>query len=219
MAVVVSAACGSGDDDSSDAAATSTSTTLASSSSPAVVKLNGPIKAGTHRFETFEPPFDFTVERDGWYAGRPAADFVGVNRYPSEPDSYVTVFRPKSVFTEGTTVGAVPPDLVQWLHDRPGFESTAVRETTVGGRPAKSFDVKVTGGDGTCDKGDGTQGPCVVLAPIPDNEDYRYGAGERARLWIVDLDGPVIVSVSDVGDHFDTFLPEGEAVVASMQFS
>jgi hypothetical protein len=226
LAASVAAGCGtSGDDQAPDAIVTSTSTdatatTEASvSDEPTVLRMSGPIAAGRYRFEGFVPPLDFQVADDAWYAGQPSATFVGVNRYPTEPAAYVTVLRPTEVFGSAyPDTEPVSPDLAQWLHDRPGFTATDITETTIDGHAAKRFDVTVHDGPHLCDMDDGDQGGCVRIAPIEGNEDYRFYDGEQTRFWVLDLDGPVIIAVSDLAAGFVDFLPLGEAVVSSMRF-
>ncbi len=147
------------------------------------------------------------VTDDGWYAAEPMATFVALNRYPARENDYVIAFRPAAVFEPNTlNAGPVPPQLAQWLHDRPGFTASPIESVTVTGRTAQRLDVEVSG-------------PAEqVIAPVPDNENYRFSAGDRIRFWVIDVDGPVIVSASAPGDGFDAFLPRAERVVSSLRF-
>ena len=174
---------------------------------------------GRYRLDAFEPPIEVTVPGSGWYAAEPTATFAAFNRYPSEPESYIVVLRPAGVY--GATypeVEPLPEDLAVWLHAQPAFTATAMRDATVGGRPAQRFDATVSNPDRTCDLGERMATDCVVLAPIPKNEDFRFGAGDRIRFWVVDVDGPLIIAVSDRPDHFEEFLPQAERVVTSLRF-
>lgn len=181
--------------------------------------MSGPIAAGRHRLVAFAPPIELTVLDDGWYVGQPGSTFAAINRYPSKPDAYVVVLRPTQVFDASyPNPDPVPADVGQWLHDHPGLSTTAFVDVTLDGRPARRFDVTVTGADRTCDLGKAEDSPCVVLAPIPENEDFHFAAGERIRFWILDLEGPVVIAVSDRPDHFGEFLPQAEAVIASLSF-
>lgn len=56
------------------------------------------------------------------------------------------------------------------------------------------------------------------LAPVEANEPFRFSAGERIRFWVLDIDGPLLISVSHFGDQFEGFVDGGAAVVESIPF-
>jgi hypothetical protein len=57
-----------------------------------------------------------------------------------------------------------------------------------------------------------------VLAPVEQNEDYRFGVADKVRFWVLDVDGQTVITVSDTADHFDAFVEQGQQVIESMQF-
>jgi hypothetical protein len=214
-------ACGA--DDGSDSAPASSIAASSSedsgASEPIVLADRGPVGPGEYRWEVFEPTIDFTLARDGWWYGLPQQGFAGVNRYPSEPDLAVLVFRPTAVYeADGITATDPPEDLAAWLQAHPLLTTGPAEATQLDGRKAVRFDVTVTASNRPCDLGDGVKVPCAVLAPIPNNSDARSGVGERSRVWVLDLDGPTMISVTATADRFDEFVEEGQAIVESMRF-
>ena len=186
---------------------------------PTVITLHGPVEAGTYRIDAAKPRFEITLNGDGWFAGEPAESFNGFNLYPSDPDGYVLLFRPAKVYDDkDQNPDPVPADMATWLHDRPQLRAGEPVATELDGRPAVRFDATVTHPDRTCDLGDGTKGRCAVLAPVPNNEPWRFVAGERVRFWVVDLDGPVVVTISHRAEAFEAFSARAERVVQSLHF-
>ena len=49
-------------------------------------------------------------------------------------------------------------------------------------------------------------------------EDYRAFEDEKSRVWVVDIDGPVLIAVSQVNERFDGFVDRGTEVVESIDF-
>ena len=186
---------------------------------PTVITLHGSVKAGSYRNETADPPFDVTLPSDDWFAGEPSKTFNGFNLYPSDPNGGITVIRFTAVYDDkDLNPDPVPPDVAAWLHDRPQFQVTAPLHTQLDGRPAVRFDATVSHPDHSCDIGDGAKHRCAMLAPVPANEAFRFAGGERIRFWVLDLDGPVVVTMSHWAKDFDAFAVEAERVVESIRF-
>lgn len=60
---------------------------------PTLITTHGEVDDGTYRIGVAEPPFEFTLEGDGWFVGEPHAGFNGFNLYPGDPDAYVLILR------------------------------------------------------------------------------------------------------------------------------
>jgi hypothetical protein len=186
---------------------------------PSVITDHGPLGAGTYRIDLTAPRTEITLDADGWYAGRPSAQFNALNLYPSDPDAYVLFFRPEAVYDDDdTNPDPVPTDLAAWLRARPALTVGRAIEVALDDRPALRFDATVTAPDRTCDLGDRTRVRCTVLAPVPGNEPLRFAAGDRVRFWVLDVEGPLLIAVTHRGDRFESFVGTGAAVVESVHF-
>ena len=220
VGALILAGCGSDGDGSAgseDPSGTTSPTATATGST--VLTGKGSRAAGTYRITQTDPPFELTLEGDDWWAGEPQKELVAFNLYPSDWTAYVTVVFPDSVFDdEDTNADPLPKDMVDWLRHRPGLKVGPAVETEIDGRPAVRFDAQLTNGIHRCDDGEGGQAGCLLIAPIPANEDVRIYEDERFRFWVLDLDGPIIISVSQVEERFDEFVDRGTAVVESIDF-
>src|SRR5690349_18238823 len=106
------AACGS----SATTSTSSSSASSASSGGPIVIKVSGPLNAGTYSLPAFDPPLQVTLVGTGWYMADPEKTFIAMNLFPAQPDAYVNVFRPTKVFQPpGSSLGPAPADLAAWL--------------------------------------------------------------------------------------------------------
>lgn len=223
---LVLAACGSdgggdggGDADSSEENSTSP-TASATPTGPVVLAGKGSRAAGTYLIDVTDPPFELTIDGDDWWAGEPQEELVAFNLYPSDWTAYVTVIFPDEVFDGiDTNADPLPKNLVTWLRNRPGVEVSKAVKTEIDGHPAVRWEAQLIDGVHECSDADGGLADCLLIAPIPANEDARMYEDEKFRYWVLDIDGrPVIISVSQVDKRFADFVDRGTAVVESINF-
>jgi hypothetical protein len=197
-----------------------TDTSRRPSAAPSVISgLPGPVSAGTYRVDVAVPAFEITFDDAGWFAARPSASFNAFNLYPRDPEAYLLFFRPAEVYDDADlNPDPLPRNLVRWLRTRPGLDVGPATRTSIGGHRAVRFDARVTSHRRTCTWGDGLRVPCAVIAPVPGNDAYRFPRGERIRFWVLDLDGPLVISLSDHRARFDVFASRAEPVVESVVF-
>lgn len=214
---------GCGSDDSGDASGsdepTSTTSATATPTGPIDLTGKGSRPAGTYRVNETRVPFEITLNGEGWWAGEAQEEFMAFNLYPSDWTAYVTVFFPTEVF-DGTDTNSdpLPKDMVRWLRNRPGLKVTKAIETEIDGHPAVTWEAELVDGIHECSDGEGGTVDCLLVAPIPLNEDYRAFEDEKSRVWVVDIDGPVLIAVSQVNERFDGFVDRGTEVVESIDF-
>lgn len=218
---MVLAACGSDDGgDASGSEEPSTSPTPSETpTGPVVLTGKGSRAAGTYLIDVTDPPFELTIDGDDWWAGEPQQEFVAFNLYPSDWTAYVTVLFPDEVFEGKDAASApLPKDMVHWLRHRPGLKVSKAITTEIDGHPAVQWDSELVDGLHECSDGEGGLADCLLIAPIPQNEPYRTFEDEKSRVWVLDIDGPVIVAVSQEAERFDGFVDRGTAVVESIDF-
>jgi hypothetical protein len=131
-----------------------------------VVELSDPLgpvelEPGTYATTLTAVPVRFTVA-DGWFFGAQAPWELFLTREPwspgvkTSPDSVNVVFLSEGTLpvdplggcTGGQPVGAPPPDgldFVAWLDQIEGVEVAGLDAIGVAGRPARAFDIDVTG--------------------------------------------------------------------------
>jgi hypothetical protein len=154
------------------------------------------IEPGTYYTGAFKPRVVFTLG-DGWgNAGERARGLLLLRR--PEPSDIAFSF-------DSTNSTAEDVDLtVSRFTSIAGTEPGEVTETTVGGHPAKEFDLAIT--------------DSRVEIPRLD-QPYVSLVGDRLHFWIVDVDGATVKLIAEAPSaEWDAYALVAQEVVDSMRF-
>jgi hypothetical protein len=151
----------------------------------------GDLAAGTYEIDAVFPVrLTFTVP-DGFGHGRGAADAVGVqgnpggrgiefqiasNVYPDPCHTFAGAADPR--------VGPSVDDLVAAMTTLVGFEAGPVTDVTIGGLPAKAFDLTNEIDQSTCDGG-----RVFTFIFAGASGSSGVGQGQRERIYVMDVQG------------------------------
>ncbi|MEP7040957.1 MAG: hypothetical protein ABI864_05210 [Chloroflexota bacterium] len=151
----------------------------------------GILSAGTYEIDlAFPVRLTFTVP-DGFEHGRGASDSVGIQGNPGgrgiEFQIASNVYPdPCHTFAGAATppIGPAVDDLVTAMTTLVGFQSGPVEDVTIGGLPAKAFDLTNEIDRSTCD------GESLATFTFADaNDPSGVGTGERQRIYVMDVQG------------------------------
>jgi hypothetical protein len=150
----------------------------------------GDLAAGTYEIDAIFPVrLTFTVP-DGFGHGRGASDGVGIQGNPGgrgiEFQIASNVYPdPCRVFAgpADPPIGASVDDLVTAMTSLVGFQAGPVTDVTIGGLPAKAFDLTNEIDQSTCD------GRLVRTFIFAGGGDSGVGTGERQRIYVMDVQG------------------------------
>jgi hypothetical protein len=179
----------------------------------------GWLAAGTHTTGQFSPGFSLELP-EGSVGLVEASDVLNIHKdarlfLAAVSLGAVRVYDPSS---SGLAPVDAPDDLVAWFQQHPKLETTKPKAVTLGGHDGIVFDVTVKKGAGNgeapwCFRA------CVALfegslGPIVQSE------GDRVRSYILDVDGTQVAFAVLIPEYaFDELVPEGEAVLETLQFS
>jgi len=151
----------------------------------------GILNAGTYEIDAaFPVRLIFTVP-DGFEHGRGAADGVGIqgnpggrgiefqiasNVYPDPCHTFAGAANP--------AIGPAVDDLVTAMTTLVGFQAGSVTDVSIGGLPAKAFDLTNEIDQSTCD---GQRVSTFIFAG--SNGPSGVGKGERQRIYVMDVQG------------------------------
>jgi hypothetical protein len=168
----------------------------------------GDLAAGTYVFDGFDPNVTLTVG-DGWWSfeGLSFPDFVRVAQGPSYATRFVGMFHAPDQVYDPVTGEIVPleDDFLTWLTSQECIDVAAgPTPVTVAGVSGMQVDFSVV-----------TDPACSLRAP-----SWEPVQGERERMFVVEVNGvDLIIEIATWNPaEFDAFLPEAEAVLATVQF-
>lgn len=178
-----------------------------SPSSPAVFQCEegtgcaGPLSAGAHATTWFLPSFSYTVPAD-WINPIDLPTLVGLT--PNDHPADLVLIWSDVVPAERTATctlrakpgaGTSADGWVSFLVDHPGLAAENVQALTIGGRYARSVDVRSFGG-WTAPCADDREGFVVPIVKTPDGapgDGYGVRIGAEARVYAIEVGDQTIV--------------------------
>lgn len=152
------------------------------------------LSPATYRTTTFTPAVTFTIA-DGWSITGETERSVTLIRRP-EPDNTVLTF---------DTANQEPLDTaVSRYSTITGTTASNVTDTTVGGYPAKEFDV-------TND---------VIITPINNlDQPYTILENDKLHFWVVDVNGVTVKIIAESRERdFESYLALARLTVDTVEF-
>jgi hypothetical protein len=151
----------------------------------------GDLAAGTYEIDqVFPVRLTFTVPT-GFGHGRGESDGVGIQGNPSgrgiefqiATNVYPDPCKSSSVGPANPPIGATVDDLVAAMTTLVGFQAGPVTDITIGGLPAKAFDLTNEIDQTTCDA------ESVKTFVFANGSSSGVGTGERQRIYVMDAQG------------------------------
>ena len=191
----------------------------------------GLLAAGAHETAQFLPSFSYTVPAD-WMNPIDLRTLVGLT--PTDKPADLILVWSDVVPAEHTATctlqakpgaGTSADDWMTFLTEHPGLAAENVRSLTIGGRPARSVDVRSFGG-WTAPCADDREGFVVPIVKTPDGaigDGYGVRSGAEARVYVIEVgDQTIVVTVyayQGSGLNIAAAAAIAEPVVSSLVFS
>ena len=185
----------------------------------------GILAAGTYEIDALFPVrLTFTVP-DGFEHGIGASDGVGIQGNPGgrgiEFQIASNVYPDPCHSVAGDAdppIGPTVDDLVTAMTTLVGFQAGPVEDVTIGGLPAKAFDLTNEIDQSTCD----AQG-LRTFSFVGSSGSSRVGTGERQRIYVMDVQGTRLMIMTyyfsdETGSTDSTEAARLAAIVQSITF-
>ena len=161
----------------------------------------GQLDAGIYRTNFFEPQLVFVLP-DGWSEFFPDEDD---EVYMGAPGAELAISRPAQVRDPETSQPVdVPDDLLSWLLDHPDLNVAEPTPLQIDGIPSSYIEPDATR---------------EVRLFVFTGGDFRIGAGNRQRMYVVPLDGPdlAITIIAPQGGELVDAVATAESIVESLE--
>lgn len=156
----------------------------------------GSLAAGRYAIDqVFPVALSFTIP-DGFTHGRGVSDNVGVHWDGSGSPRGIEFQIVTNVYADPcrTSTGVVDPpigrtvdDLVAAMRTLPGFEAGEATDVTIGGLPAKAFDLTNNLDPSSCDQ------EMIAGWQLANGSASGIGSGQRQRIYVMDVGGERLV--------------------------
>lgn len=189
----------------------------------------GELAAGTHQTSQFAPAFTYTTGA-GWFNQIDIPTLVGITPADQPADMLLVwsgaVPAEKSATCElqaKAGAGSTAADWITYLDGHPGLDASNIRSLKIGGKDAKSIDIRSNvGWSSPCAQDRADHNVPIIKTPGGAPGDGYGVAGSIARVYVIDV-GPQAVVITlyayTGGDaEFASQIVKGEPVVQSLTF-
>jgi hypothetical protein len=179
----------------------------------------GQLEPGSYEAGDWSLPFVLAPLDDSWRVVELDDDWISLVRGPDtlQIARLRSVIEPSAQRWGPDVVEPAPADLAGWIVEHPRLETTS-EATSLGGLPAVRIQARAVR---TIDPGPAScvGRPCVPLAQLGSASAYlSIAASERATLYVVGEDDPVVISYSARPDRFEALGDAAEQLLRSLRF-